>query len=308
MAASEEARYLKLLGCDAAATPAELKKAYRKLAIKYHPDKNPSKDAEEKFIAIHEAYEALTDEARREAMKSRREGMAKQTEKRKKMDEKRQEQIRELEAREQEAAEKQQAMLARREHRERAKREIARLREEGLAKLQEMVNRDVAEAAAIARPPAPAESTAVKVKWGKGQGMTEHELRSAFAEYGRLDTVLIRKRVAVITFNDASAAAPCLAAYSGGASGAAVPDGRFTVTAVEPAPAPAASSAQPPPPLPSASPTAAAGQPGDPPAKRACPERVGAPPSSAPLHEGGIMERMRRLAEQQKLAKQKAQG
>lgn len=51
--------YYKILKVDKNATEEELKKAYRKLAMKWHPDKNPSnkKDAEAKFKEISEAYE-----------------------------------------------------------------------------------------------------------------------------------------------------------------------------------------------------------------------------------------------------------
>ncbi|CAN8271018.1 unnamed protein product [Cochlearia groenlandica] len=55
--------YYKLLQVDRSATEDDLKKAYRKLAMKWHPDKNPTnkKDAEAKFKQISEAYEVLSD-------------------------------------------------------------------------------------------------------------------------------------------------------------------------------------------------------------------------------------------------------
>ena len=51
-----------ILGVSKSATPDEIKKAYRKKALKYHPDKNPDdKSAEEKFKKAAEAYEVLSD-------------------------------------------------------------------------------------------------------------------------------------------------------------------------------------------------------------------------------------------------------
>ena len=58
--------YYEVLGVDKGATPEEIKKAYRKMAVKYHPDRNPGdKEAEEKFKEAAEAYDVLSDAEKR---------------------------------------------------------------------------------------------------------------------------------------------------------------------------------------------------------------------------------------------------
>ena len=59
--------YYKILGVPKNASQKDIKKAYRKLAATYHPDKNPdNKEAEEKFKEINEANEVLSNTEKRE--------------------------------------------------------------------------------------------------------------------------------------------------------------------------------------------------------------------------------------------------
>lgn len=62
-----EKDYYQLLGVSKGVSETEIKKAYRKLALEYHPDRNKSKEAHEKFKEINKAYEVLSDPQKKQA-------------------------------------------------------------------------------------------------------------------------------------------------------------------------------------------------------------------------------------------------
>lgn len=66
MSSTNKRDYYEVLGVQRNATTDEIKRAFRKLAMKYHPDRNKEKDAEAKFKEVNEAYQVLSDDKKRQ--------------------------------------------------------------------------------------------------------------------------------------------------------------------------------------------------------------------------------------------------
>ena len=67
---SSKSDYYKALGVESSASPAEIKKAYRKAALKLHPDKNTTPGAREAFTVVQKAYDCLSDPGKRRSYDS----------------------------------------------------------------------------------------------------------------------------------------------------------------------------------------------------------------------------------------------
>ena len=65
--AEDKRDYYEVLGLQKGADESQIKSAFRKMAMKYHPDRNPNdKEAEEKFKEVNEAYSVLSDHEKKE--------------------------------------------------------------------------------------------------------------------------------------------------------------------------------------------------------------------------------------------------
>ncbi|NNK80296.1 MAG: DnaJ domain-containing protein, partial [Flavobacteriales bacterium] len=75
--------YYKILGLEKGASPGEIKRAYRRLAMRYHPDRNAEPRAAQAFILVNEAYEFLSDPGRRASYSRPKTGRERDDERRK---------------------------------------------------------------------------------------------------------------------------------------------------------------------------------------------------------------------------------
>ena len=184
-----------LLEVDADADEATIKKAYRKKALKCHPDKNPDNPkAAELFHQLSEALTVLTDEDARKAYDNVLKAKKANELRNRKLDAKRKKMKDELEARERAAfEEKADDVLAG----EKLKAEIERLQKEGQRQLeeeQERLRQMLNEEKVSMMTKAAEGSKKLKVRWKlskEGKGYDEQRLKQLFCKYGDVGDVVI---------------------------------------------------------------------------------------------------------------------
>ena len=180
-----------LLEVEADADENTIKKAYRKKALKCHPDKNPDNPkAAELFHQLSEALTVLTDEEARKAYDNLLKAKKANELRNRKLDAKRKKMKDELEAREKAAfEEKADDVLAG----EKLKTEIERLQKEGQRQLeeeQERLRQMLNEEKVSMRSKAAEGSKKLKVRW-KGSHYDEDRLRQLFCKYGDVGDVVV---------------------------------------------------------------------------------------------------------------------
>ena len=228
---AEEIKYdwYKIVECDVSATTEQISTSLRKLARKYHPDKNPDPAAAATFLLIQKAKEVLLDDAARASYDAAYKAVGK----RKEYDEKRKSQMDvnkkrmrdDLEERMKNASKPTAPRAAGTESkRDRAQREeeIRNLRRENLEKMyvhSEEVRRRESEAQVLyenekqeqrKRMAVAADPCAIKVRWRIADAShTEESLVQAFRGYGSIESVTVggsKGNSATIIFSDASSA------------------------------------------------------------------------------------------------------
>eukprot|EP00124_Ichthyophonus_hoferi_P000621 Ihof_evm14s24 gene=Ihof_evmTU14s24 len=233
--------YYQVLGLGPGAIEKEITKAYRKLALKYHPDKNPDKSAVKIFLELSSAYEILMDPKAKAAydnlLRSRQNKIARNLQ----LDSKRRKLKEDLEEREREAERPKWADtpstpgLSPEAAAKALAKEIERLRQEGFQRvqreqeqMQEEWRAQAKHKAALGKgegekegvvDPKTALSRTLKIKWKPTEGhtYTNNELNTMLGKYGTIVHILVstkKKGSAVVEFSEVKGARQAMALES----------------------------------------------------------------------------------------------
>lgn len=194
------------------ASPNTLKKAYRKVALKYHPDKNPDdKDAASKFHFLSLALETLSTPALKEKYDRMREAQAERIAKKKRLGQRQREMKRDLEEREMRANET-------KERKRQEQWRLDELREEGLKRRKEM-DSQVHTSDISSRHDD--NLVVIKYRLTPGSNITEAHLNHILSSFGSIDLLRIKsslssttRKSAIVIYNHRSAAQACSAFLS----------------------------------------------------------------------------------------------
>lgn len=203
------------------ATVAEVRKAYRKHSLLYHPDKNSDPSAVEKFHYLNLAYDILTSPAARAAYDNVRKARAAKAERTAKYDDERRRMQRDLESREQDAKRRKlekgrnvdvEEDINLREAVEKLKEESARLKKERDRKLAE----DLAKQQDDKEDEVDESERTLKIRFRKGtnrESLSTEKLEGIFSEFGTIQNVILGKS-ALIVFDDLAGAKKALTKVS----------------------------------------------------------------------------------------------
>eukprot|EP00188_Purpureofilum_apyrenoidigerum_P002886 Plantae.Rhodophyta-Purpureofilum_apyrenoidigerum.ctg2941.p1 GENE.Plantae.Rhodophyta-Purpureofilum_apyrenoidigerum.ctg2941~~Plantae.Rhodophyta-Purpureofilum_apyrenoidigerum.ctg2941.p1 ORF type:complete len:269 (-),score=74.89 Plantae.Rhodophyta-Purpureofilum_apyrenoidigerum.ctg2941:996-1802(-) len=193
--------YYDILGLKPGASEKEVKSAYRKAALRWHPDKNPGNDAAtEMFAKVYAAYEVLTNSELRQQFEKEKRAETYHVQRTKEMDATRQRMKEDLEKREKQAVEDEAVARKRKQRMEvsadmkgRMKQEIDRLRKE--FEKEEREKQLASEKNRWSRGPSP-----VLIKWTSHQVFDEGTLLRELERYEKNPCLIMTKRGALVTF------------------------------------------------------------------------------------------------------------
>jgi DnaJ family protein C protein 17 len=203
--------YYELLGIASTASESEIKRAYRKTALKYHPDKNPA--GRESFDLVGIAQDVLLDENARALYDNARRAKAEKKERDAAYDGRRRQMKDDLERRENAGAKRKRDDMDAEDAFERELKRLAadgarrrKEREDQLMKEAQEFEQETAKTTQSSTPPPAKQSEVdeadrtVKVQLLSGEAVSQEEVERRFGRFGKIESVVLGKKTAIIVF------------------------------------------------------------------------------------------------------------